>query len=128
MPKQMSEDELLSRCGSSPRGGRLQEVLVEYFQRAGMDDTARIIQWRLDTPSDDDCCCFCDGGAAPFLQQYRHKVCGTIYSVIGDAELQIGAGFQIDVGCQLVIYRDDDGKLWARPTSEFHDGRFEAVK
>lgn len=59
---------------------------------------------------------------------YRHKGRGTIYEVLGDAELQMAPGAQIEEGWSLVIYRGPDGKLWARPSGEFHDGRFEAVE
>lgn len=52
----------------------------------------------------------------------KHKKRGSIYSVLGYAELQ--SGFPIEEGQRLVVYRGEDGKLWARPEQEFHDGRF----
>ncbi|GAA3266074.1 hypothetical protein GCM10020258_46170 [Sphingomonas yabuuchiae] len=47
---------------------------------------------------------------------------GTVYQVIGTAELQAGQP-QLE-HAELVIYRGEDGKLWARNSGEFHDGRF----
>lgn len=58
---------------------------------------------------------------------YRHKARGALYEVLGDAELQASAGAEIEEGWKLTIYRGADGKLWARPADEFHDGRFEPV-
>lgn len=57
---------------------------------------------------------------------WRHKKRGTIYTEIGRAELQV-AKVAPDEGCMLVIYRGDDGKLWAREDTEFEDGRFELL-
>lgn len=62
----------------------------------------------------------------PVAERYRHKKRGTVYEVIGTAELQV-AGLAPDEGDYLEVYRGDDGKLWARPFDEFHDGRFEAL-
>lgn len=56
---------------------------------------------------------------------YRHKKRGTTYEVIGEAELQASQP-QAEYAA-LVIYRGEDGKLWARNSGEFHDGRFEEV-
>ena len=53
---------------------------------------------------------------------YRHAKRGTVYEVIGTAELQAGQP-QFE-HADLVIYRGEDGKLWARNSGEFHDGRF----
>ncbi|MGB9154385.1 MAG: DUF1653 domain-containing protein [Alphaproteobacteria bacterium] len=55
----------------------------------------------------------------------RHKKRGTTYEVIGYAELQM-AHDVVDGSC-LIIYRGEDGKLWAREEGEFEDGRFEDV-
>lgn len=68
-----------------------------------------------------------DGNEAdPYGQpRWRHKARGTHYTELGIAKLQTFA--VIDEGVQLVVYRDDDGQLWARPEAEFRDGRFEQV-
>ena len=58
---------------------------------------------------------------------WRHKRRGTAYQIVGHAELR-SAGGHLEEGQPLTIYRSiEDGKLWARPTSEFNDGRFERV-
>ncbi|MFC6627319.1 hypothetical protein [Sphingomonas yabuuchiae] len=54
--------------------------------------------------------------------KWRHVKRGTVYQVIGTAELQAGQP-QLE-HAELVIYRGEDGKLWARNSGEFHDGRF----
>ncbi len=59
-------------------------------------------------------------------RQWRHKKRGTAYEEIGRAELQDATGSATE-GCTLVIYRGEDGKLWARQENEFEDGRFEEV-
>lgn len=67
---------------------------------------------------------------APIVQggeRYRHVKRGTEYEVIGTAELQIATGDLVD-GSVLVVYRGDDGKVWAREEDEFHDGRFVALQ
>lgn len=58
--------------------------------------------------------------------RYRHVKRGTVYTVVGEAELQTATGALVD-GSALVVYRGEDGKLWAREEGEFHDGRFEAL-
>lgn len=58
---------------------------------------------------------------------WRHKKRGTNYEKIGVAELQCATGQNPGEGEGLVIYRGEDGKLWARLADEFHDGRFEWV-
>lgn len=60
-------------------------------------------------------------------ERYRHVKRGTVYEVVGEAELQTVSGALVD-GSALLIYRGDDGKLWAREEGEFHDGRFELLK
>jgi hypothetical protein len=55
--------------------------------------------------------------------RYRHVKRGTVYEVIGEAELQMATVDLVD-GSALVIYRGQDGKIWAREEGEFHDGRF----
>lgn len=56
-------------------------------------------------------------------QRWTHVKRGTTYELIGIGELQMSADL-VD-GSSLVIYRGDDGKLWAREEGEFLDGRFE---
>lgn len=58
---------------------------------------------------------------------HRHVKRGTSYEVIGEAELQQASRFGPTEGDRLTIYRGEDGKLWARASSEFEDGRFEPV-
>ncbi len=59
------------------------------------------------------------------MTRYRHKKRGTVYTEIGRAELQMAS--ELVDGAELVVYRGDDGKLWAREVSEFLDGRFEEL-
>jgi hypothetical protein len=62
-------------------------------------------------------------------ERYRHVKRGTVYEIVGRAELQT-AGPGVDIlqdGDILVVYRGGDGKLWARKESEFNDGRFEPI-
>lgn len=63
--------------------------------------------------------------AAP-VATYRHKKRGTLYTVLGEGTLQCSANELLD-NQPIVVYRGEDGKLWARGVAEFHDGRFEAV-
>lgn len=64
----------------------------------------------------------------PVAARYRHKKRGTVYEVIGEAELQVAnTRYTPGEGDFLVVYRGEDGKLWARWDEEFHDGRFEAL-
>lgn len=58
-------------------------------------------------------------------ETYRHLKRGTVYEMVGTAELQ--AEQPQCEHAQLAIYRGEDGKLWARNTGEFHDGRFERL-
>lgn len=64
-------------------------------------------------------------GEAKESVRWRHKVRGTIYDEIGEGQLQTREYIGGDT--YLVLYRGEDGKLWARPMGEFHDGRFERV-
>ena len=61
------------------------------------------------------------------VERYRHKKRGTVYEVIGEAELQTNTDNLVD-GSQMMVYRGEDGKLWCRHYDEFHDGRFAAAK
>lgn len=56
---------------------------------------------------------------------WRHIKRGTLYREIGAAFLQCSEAPADRVA--LVIYRGDDGVMWARPHDEFYDGRFERV-
>lgn len=56
---------------------------------------------------------------------HRHLKRKTLYCVIGIASLQTSK--PIEEGSILTIYRDADGRLWARPHGEFNDGRFAAL-
>ena len=55
----------------------------------------------------------------------RHKKRGTLYTVLGTAELQMATDL-VD-GAFLTIYQGEDGKWWARQEDEFEDGRFEDI-
>lgn len=56
--------------------------------------------------------------------EWQHLKTGGVYTEVGRAELQ--ASDLISEGHRLVIYRGQDGRLWARPVAEFLDGRFVA--
>ena len=57
---------------------------------------------------------------------WKHVKRGTTYDVIGDAELQ--SGRPLEEGAILRVYLcRETGRLWARPSDEFHDGRFERL-
>jgi hypothetical protein len=58
--------------------------------------------------------------------KFRHKKRGSTYTVIGEAAVQ--SDTHIVEGDTLVIYQAEDGRIWARPKVEFHDGRFEEIK
>lgn len=60
------------------------------------------------------------------MELYRHAKRGTVYEVLGEAELQCAIALPVE-GDLLTVYRGTDGKLWARFRDEFHDGRFEIV-
>lgn len=60
-------------------------------------------------------------------QVWRHKKRGTIYNIVGIAELQVSARRRPAEGDRIVIYVGSDGKMWARSETEFLDGRFEHV-
>ena len=64
--------------------------------------------------------------AAKDAEKFRHEKRGTVYEVVGTAELQMTYDNLVD-GSDLVIYRGEDGKLWCREEGEFHDGRFQAL-
>ena len=64
--------------------------------------------------------------AAANNTSWRHKKRGTTYTVIARASLQDAGGLARE-GCELVVYRGEDGAVWARPAAEFLDGRFERI-
>ena len=51
---------------------------------------------------------------------------GSIYTELGRGILQ--TNFPVSDNTEVVIYKGEDGKLWARPVDEFEDGRFEKIK
>ena len=56
-------------------------------------------------------------------KRVRHKKGGE-YEVLGQGRIQTSTPLT-DMN-QVVLYRSvEDGSLWARRASEFHDGRFE---
>jgi hypothetical protein len=57
---------------------------------------------------------------------WRHVKRGTEYEVVGQALLQASTG-PVPEAAELTVYRDRKGNLWARPRSEFEDGRFERL-
>jgi hypothetical protein len=60
------------------------------------------------------------------MQRWKHLKRGTEYVDIGEAEVQCSQ--PINEGDKLVVYlAEEDGKLWARPASEFFDGRYEQL-
>lgn len=65
-----------------------------------------------------------DGWALqPYVGTATHKKRRSTYNVIGVGELQTTT--TISEGTKLVVYRSPvDGRLWARPETEFNDGRF----
>lgn len=58
-------------------------------------------------------------------QYWRHRKRGSVYQEIGRAQLQ--SSEPITEGSVVVVYRAADGRLWARPATEFDDGRFEKM-
>lgn len=60
-------------------------------------------------------------------RRVRHKKRGTIYEVMGKAQLQI-ANLPVLDEAILVLYVDEkSGKWWASLEDEFEDGRFEEL-
>lgn len=59
-------------------------------------------------------------------QMFQHNKRGSLYAVVAEAELQTAA--PVPEGARLVVYVGLDGRLWARPAEEFHDGRFSFIK
>lgn len=67
-----------------------------------------------------------DANLAQVGSAYRHKKRGSSYTIIGLAQLQTES--MVGDYTALVIYKGEDGQLWARPTGEFLDGRFEPIE
>jgi hypothetical protein len=76
------------------------------------------------------------------MDRVRHVKRGSEYEVLHrGVELQVsthrrmrsdstaweGQMTALREGARLVVYRGEDGKLWAREEAEFGDGRFEPV-
>ena len=58
-------------------------------------------------------------------EKYRHLKRGSTYSVLGQGIAQCATPIQDNDA--LTLYRDDQGRFFARHVDEFHDGRFEKV-
>lgn len=52
-------------------------------------------------------------------EKWRHMKTGKLYTVIGKANIQ-AAALLTDMD-EVVVYRAADGRLWVRPTPEFHE-------
>ena len=62
--------------------------------------------------------------AASTAPVWRHKTRGTTYTIIADGEFQ--SAVETFDGVAVTIYRSTtDGRVWARASDEFYDGRFE---
>lgn len=56
----------------------------------------------------------------------RHLKRGTTYNILGKARIQ--TEWPVVDNVELTVYQGtEDGKMWARPTDEFEDGRFVKV-
>lgn len=58
-------------------------------------------------------------------KKYRHLQRGSTYSVLGQGLAQCAS--PIEDNDAVVVYRDDQGRFFARHVDEFHDGRFEEI-
>lgn len=64
--------------------------------------------------------------AAGPAQLFRHRKRGSVYTLVGTAKLQTET--PLSDMAEVMVYRHaETGELWARPPSEFWDGRFEEV-
>lgn len=60
--------------------------------------------------------------SSPWQPTHRHVKRGTDYEVLGRAVIQ--AAEPLDDEEYVIVYRGQDGQLWARCADEFNDGRF----
>lgn len=67
-----------------------------------------------------------DERARGFSPTHQHKKRGTAYELIGAACIQ--SDEPLEDMAVVEVYVGSDGDLWARRQSEFHDGRFEAIR
>lgn len=80
-------------------------------------------------------CTFCAGvgwmagryDREPLRRRFRHLKRGTSYQTYSE-HVMVQASGPVVEGDVLVVYRaEKDGTDWARPASEFFDGRFEEL-
>lgn len=64
---------------------------------------------------------------SPWRPKWRHKKRGSDYEEVGEALLQNSYNLHLPDNAILMIYRSQDGHLYARPIDEFNDGRFDAL-
>lgn len=75
-----------------------------------------------------------DGQRVKEVRRVRHKKRGTTYRVLHGAVMQSthwhDTRFKVPAdGRAVVVYQsEDDGSVWARPATEFEDGRFEDLR
>jgi hypothetical protein len=62
----------------------------------------------------------------PTALRWRHKKRGSTYELVGEAQVQAPDSAPLTDYELVAVYRGDDGKLWVRRVSEFHD-RFEPI-
>ena len=65
------------------------------------------------------------GAAVQWRPTHRHVKRGSSYQRVGTARVQASGLIAEDDA--VVVYRAEDGSLWARPMDEFNDGRFEPL-
>lgn len=63
---------------------------------------------------------------SPKQLRWRHKKRGTIYQIVGEAQVQADKDAPLTDYEVVVVYSDEEGRMWVRRQSEF-DERFEAV-
>jgi Lar family restriction alleviation protein len=113
----------------------LDDVLHSIADALGCEDDNEVILQAIDAKLT---------SAKAQSRRVRHIKRGSTYRVIGEAEAQVSTGElglvqdlhksrdyiyrEIHDGSRLTIYQcDTDGRLWARFTEEFEDGRFEEM-